>query len=700
MNEDSHLRRNHGGTLAGRDATLPLPTSGESADQAPPAKADAPAADASLRFRLLRPHAHGGLGEVYVAHDVELKREVALKRIREARLDTPENRARFILEAEVTGGLEHPGIVPVYSLGTSDDGRPFYAMRFIKGESLREAVRGYHEANEAGRGEGERLLELRKLLARFLHVCHAIEYAHSRGVLHRDLKPENIMLGAYGETLVVDWGLAKPIGEPDQPVALGPASDEAAAAEDAPGDEPQRRPAWTSPTAPTQMGSAIGTPAYMSPEQAAGELDRIGVASDVYSLGATLYCLLAGRAPFDDESPARLLERVRRGDLTPPRAVRADVPAALESICLKAMAFDPANRYSSPAALADELERWLADEPVSAHRAEWHERLARWARRHRRGVEAAAAALVVVAVVASAAAVIVHSAKQQAEHERDATRIALEAEKEAKRQAHAALAAEREARLEAGRALDNYVSMVTEEDGLEGDHVQPLRKRLLGDALRYYEKLIDEHDGEGQVRQELANAILRVGRIHHATGSHQQAMDAFRQALAAFEKLAAKHPEQSQYQRDLALCYRSLAELKVRAGQLQAAVGDFRQSAGIVEKLVLGHSQDGDRRELADTNADLGDALAGLEQWEAATEAYRRSMAIFEPLLAASPDDAELQSAMGRSLGGAASALQELGRNDESRAAYRQAVDHVRSAVRLAPKNGRYPEQLEQYLQE
>ncbi|OYV77995.1 MAG: hypothetical protein B7Z73_19870, partial [Planctomycetia bacterium 21-64-5] len=433
--------------------------------------------------------------------------------------------------------------------------------------------------------------------------------------------------------------LAKPIGEPDQPVALGPASDEAAAAEDAPGDEPQRRPAWTSPTAPTQMGSAIGTPAYMSPEQAAGELDRIGVASDVYSLGATLYCLLAGRAPFDDESPARLLERVRRGDLTPPRAVRADVPAALESICLKAMAFDPANRYSSPAALADELERWLADEPVSAHRAEWHERLARWARRHRRGVEAAAAALVVVAVVASAAAVIVHSAKQQAEHERDATRIALEAEKEAKRQAHAALAAEREAR-------------------------------------------------------------LRVGRIHHATGSHQQAMDAFRQALAAFEKLAAKHPEQSQYQRDLALCYRSLAELKVRAGQLQAAVGDFRQSAGIVEKLVLGHSQDGDRRELADTNADLGDALAGLEQWEAATEAYRRSMAIFEPLLAASPDDAELQSAMGRSLGGAASALQELGRNDESRAAYRQAVDHVRSAVRLAPKNGRYPEQLEQYLQE
>ncbi|MGH7137318.1 MAG: serine/threonine-protein kinase, partial [Pirellulales bacterium] len=490
--------RLRGLTLAGGDATLP--EAQRPADESPEKSSTVGTPSAELRFTLLRPHAHGGLGEVYVAHDAELKREVALKRIRDARLDTPENRARFILEAEVTGGLEHPGIVPVYSLGTSDDGRPFYAMRFIKGESLKQAIGRYHQSGEAGRGEGPRLLELRKLLARFIDVCNAIEYAHSRGVLHRDLKPDNIMLGAYGETLVVDWGLAKPIGAQEPAVTLGPASSEEFAGGAVGADGSDSKFSWASGTAPTQMGAAVGTPAYMSPEQASGELDRIGVASDVYSLGATLYCILTGQPPFVYDNVAQILERVRRGDLTPPRTVKADVPAALEAICVKAMAHDPADRYPTPRVLAEELERWLADEPVAAHRAQWHERLARWARRHRRAVEAAAAALALVTAVSVIAALVVHSAKQQAEHERDATRAALEAETAAKHAAHTALAAEREARLEARRALDNYVSIVTEEDSLDGDHVPSLRKRLLSDALAYYEKLLDENGDEEQVR--------------------------------------------------------------------------------------------------------------------------------------------------------------------------------------------------------
>lgn len=165
-----------------------------------------------LRFRILRPHAKGGLGQVSVALDEELHREVALKEIQERHADRPEYRARFLLEAEITGGLEHPGIVPVYGLGQYDDGRPFYAMRFIRGDSLKYAIEHFHEADQAGRDPGERTLAFRKLLGRFIDVCNAIAYAHSRGVLHRDLKPGNIMLGKYGETLVVDWGLAKPLG--------------------------------------------------------------------------------------------------------------------------------------------------------------------------------------------------------------------------------------------------------------------------------------------------------------------------------------------------------------------------------------------------------------------------------------------------------------------------------------------------------
>jgi serine/threonine-protein kinase len=164
---------------------------------------------AGTRFVVLRPHATGGLGQVFVARDTELNRDVALKEIQGQFAFDPRFRSRFEFEAEVTGGLEHPGIVPVYGLGHLPDGRPFYAMRFIKGNNLKEAIARFHEAEgKSGRDPGQSTLELRELLGRFIDVCDAIAYAHSRGVLHRDLKPGNIMLGKYGETLVVDWGLA------------------------------------------------------------------------------------------------------------------------------------------------------------------------------------------------------------------------------------------------------------------------------------------------------------------------------------------------------------------------------------------------------------------------------------------------------------------------------------------------------------
>src|SRR5262249_10943107 len=147
---------------------------------------------AGLRFRILRPHAKGGLGQVSVALDQELHREVALKEIQEHHADDRDSRARFLIEAEITGGLEHPGVVPVYGLGHYGDGRPYYAMRFIRGDSLKDAIEQFHRADQPGRDPGERTLALRGLLRRFVDVCKAVAYAHSRGVLHRDLKPGNV----------------------------------------------------------------------------------------------------------------------------------------------------------------------------------------------------------------------------------------------------------------------------------------------------------------------------------------------------------------------------------------------------------------------------------------------------------------------------------------------------------------------------
>jgi len=327
-----------------------------------------------MRFRVVRPHAKGGLGVVSVAIDEELGRQVAFKEIKEEYADHAESRSRFVLEAEVTGKLEHPGIVPVYGLGRYDDGRPYYAMRFVRGDSLQEAIKRFHAADKPTE------LELRDLLGRFLDVCEAMAYAHSRGVLHRDLKPDNVMLGPYGETLVVDWGLAKAMGgDGDAGASIGPVVPTAAGTH----------------YEGTVAGAVLGTPAYMSPEQAAGEIDRLGPASDVYGLGAILYSLLTGKPPVEGGETAEILARVRRGEIPAPREVKPWVPKPLEAVCRKAMALKPGDRYATPKELAADLKRWLADEPVSAWREPWGVRARRWVGKHRTLVTTAAAVAVV-----------------------------------------------------------------------------------------------------------------------------------------------------------------------------------------------------------------------------------------------------------------------------------------------------------------
>lgn len=338
-----------------------------------------------LRYRPLRTHAQGGLGQVYVAMDEELHREVALKEIKESHAANPESRARFILEAEVTGGLEHPGIVPVYGLGMYPDGRPYYAMRFIRGQSLKEAVDDFRGKIKAGLSESDRVLEWRQLLGRFIGVCNAIEYAHSRGVLHRDIKPSNIMLGKFGETLVVDWGLAKPIDRAEPPMSLD--------------HEPLLKPSIVSTSAETVAGTALGTPAYMSPEQAEGRLDLLGPTSDVFSLGATLYYMLIGRSPQEDRDIPTVLDRVRHGTFTLPRQVDRTIDRGLEAICLKAMAVEPKGRYGSPRELTQDLEHWLADEPVAAWREPLTISAVRFIKKHRRFMTGLGAVLVLLLMI-------------------------------------------------------------------------------------------------------------------------------------------------------------------------------------------------------------------------------------------------------------------------------------------------------------
>ncbi|HVX14503.1 MAG TPA: protein kinase [Pirellulales bacterium] len=380
--------------------------------------------DPGMRYRPVRPHARGGLGEVLVAHDLELNREVALKQVQDRFADDEASRARFLLEAEITGGLEHPGIVPVYGLGAYPDGRPYYAMRFIRGLSLKDAAEEFYRADGPSRSPSQRAVEFRKLLARLVSVCQAIEYAHSRGVIHRDIKPSNVMLGKFGETLVVDWGLAKLVGQVEHPLDERPLAPESLAA-----------------SMPTMMGTALGTPQYMSPEQAVGRLDLIDQTSDVYSLGATLYFVLTGVPPFQDSDLASILQRVERGLFPLPRSVNKSLSPGLQAICLKAMAREQKDRYRSAAALADDLEHWLADEPISAQPDSVPRRVARWARHHRAWALSGVATLLLVAVASMVAMFFVDRERRRADQNAS---DALEARgKEAEQRRHA----ERQARI-------------------------------------------------------------------------------------------------------------------------------------------------------------------------------------------------------------------------------------------------------------
>jgi WD40 repeat protein/serine/threonine protein kinase len=355
-----------------------------------------------LRYRVLRSLARGGLGEVFVALDTELNREVALKLIQEQFAGSEQSRGRFVLEAEVTGGLEHPGIVPVHGLGQLSDGRPYYTMRLVRGESLGQAIQTFWKSERLRRRPARSVARL-QLLRRFLDVCNVVSYAHSRGVIHRDIKPTNILLGPYGETLLVDWGLAKVVGRNE--MGRGAAGE-------------GLKPPTASASIESVAGTVIGTPQFMSPEQAAGRIEEVGPASDVYGLGATLYCLLTGKPPLHDLDVARALSRAQRGQIEAPYLVNRHVPRALEAICVKAMALKPADRYSSARDLANDLEHWMADEPISFYREPISTRLTRWGRRHRTAAVAMGVLLVTAVLGLTAGTLLLSRANTRTDRQR------------------------------------------------------------------------------------------------------------------------------------------------------------------------------------------------------------------------------------------------------------------------------------------
>ncbi len=364
----------------------------------------------------------GGMGDVLRVRDEDVGREMAAKVIRgEARQGLLQ---RFVREAQITGQLEHPNIVPLYELGLTPEGQLYYTMKQVQGNDLRSIIAAQHEESRSRRPFVE-------LLQIFLKICDAVGYAHSRGVIHRDLKPANIMVGQFGELQVMDWGLAKVVGQTDSdtgPMTVGL------------GDGPLAGlPETTQDPLMTLDGSIVGTPAYMSPEQARGEVGRLDRRSDIYSLGAILYELLALQTPYTGENSQAVLSQLLQGRPVSPslRAPGRDVPWELEAVVKKAMAHRQRDRYETVSALQADIEAFLHGATLKA--ADYHpgQVLAKWVRRHRAAAVTSATVLAVALVAGVFALVGINRQKnialQREQQARQALRIAETARRGARR---------------------------------------------------------------------------------------------------------------------------------------------------------------------------------------------------------------------------------------------------------------------------
>ncbi len=516
------------------------------------------------RYRSKRFHARGGLGEIYVATDMEVHRDIALKEIQNHYADNLASRQMFIVEGSITGSLEHPGVVPVYGMGQYEDGRPFYAMRLIRGESLKTAIKTLHSGEPLFPNGRDPSLALRQLLNRFLDVCNTIHYAHSRGVIHRDIKPDNIMLGPYGETLVVDWGLAAIFQH-----------DSSRDAENLHDKLNGQTPRFESIRLTKDSDDKIlGTAPYMSPEQASGRQSEMGPCSDVFSLGATLYTILTGTIMYPGTSTGRVLEKAKHRDAVAPTQINPSIPVALAAIVEKATAKLPSDRYQTAKQFADDLDAWLADEPVTAYRERWHERLRRWMRQHRTLVTSGIAALLMGIIALSVIAALLSTKNAEVAAQRDTAERNL---------------------IAARKAVRESFVQISEDERLKAEGLEQLRMKLLKSPEPYFIEFLSQNPDDPRLRLEQAQWRSLLAAIIHNTQSPTDAIKQYETVEKnlhdlgeEFESpdLALNDNNKTEFQSLRANTHLQLATLYDMTAEFDQSMNHARQAIAYADSLV------------------------------------------------------------------------------------------------------------------
>ena len=661
-----------------------------------------------LRFRVLRPHARGGLGAVFVALDTELHREVAVKQILDRLADDPTSRRRFLVEAEIAGGLEHPGIVPVYGVGSYANGRPYYAMRFIRGDSLKDAVNRFHSDLSLKGDPGRRLLELQKLLRRFLDVCNAIEYAHSRGVLHRDLKPGNIIVGMHGETLVVDWGLAKSVGAPI-PARRLPSEHWS-----------PRRPVEV----PRPFRRGAGNTGFHEPGTGHRRHRPPGPAFRRVQLGRDLVRGLDGPSAVCGSGHRRGARSGVERRIRPTAKARAMGRRGARGDLLEGDGAEPRRPLQ------------LGPSNGGGHRALDGRRarlgparaLARprrpLARRHRTLVTTAAAVLVLGIIGLSTFAAVVGDKNRKLVAANAATG-------QAERLA--------DARLDrAVASIENYFTDFG-EDALKGGQLAPeLRDRLLAKPRQFYEQLaaeinakanptdrerallaqglrnlgrilsilgrnkearaeseaavasfaalVNRHPAVVEYQTGLANSQSNLGVVLAAVGESGGAVDAYKKAGTIFEALTEKYPNVADYQSGLASNHTKLGNVLLKTGRSDLAALEYTKAVSIYETLAGREPENPEYQNgLANTHTSLGPVYAHMRRPDLAEASFTKGIAIGEPLVASHPEVAEYQNRLARSYTNLGVFLYNSGRLDLAASAYKKAITLREALVAREP---------------
>ena len=618
----------------------------------PPALGAVDPANYIDRFEIAR----GGMGRIVAARDRRLDRAVALK---ELCVDLPETRARLEREAFLTARLEHPSIVSVHEAGRWPTGEPFFAMKLVPGRSLDQVI-----------AATTTLAERLALLPHVLAVADALAYAHQQRIIHRDLKPHNVLVGEFGETVVIDWGVAKDLssvraGAPPSVKELAP-----------------------DPGA-TSAGSVLGTPAYMPPEQAAGE--PVDERADVYAIGAMLYHLLTGHAPFAGMAAVAVVQIVQEEGPTPLRDLQLGLPADLVAIVTRAMARSADARYPTARGLADDLRRYQAGQLVGAHRYSWRQLAWRWLRRNRRAVTVAGASLLVLI----AFGIISLSRIVGAEHRAQDERLLAEHHRADAEELMGFMLGDLRDRLRplnqlglletvARKAGDYYAHR---PDDLRADDVakHALALQNLGDVLAWSGH-VDDALARYRSAQQLAQALVALDPTslvarrtladsHVKVGDAMKAKGDTASAVAELRAAFAIIPDDDASMHGVAVIHNRLGDMLQAQGNAPAALREYRIELGIRLGLAARAPQEVmPQRDLALSHSRIGNVLRRLGDSAGVLAEYHSALQIAEQLAVRVPTDAIVQRDLGVFHEKVGIALRDQLQLDAALAAHRAAL--------------------------